>query len=92
MAARARSRTVLQIFTTPSHSRAFAAQMLTHRAYSVLNNDTGKLLNNIQLGKHLKYKETRNKYFSNEMGRLFREVGKGKNGNGKRVEGTNNFI
>ena len=44
-----------------------------------------------KLRKHPKFKETWNKYFSNEMGRLYQGVGNGKNGLGKRVEGTNNF-
>ena len=65
--------------------------MLTHAAYYVLEKDTGKLLNHGQLRKHPKYQETWNKYFSNEMGRLFQGVDKGKNGHGKIVEGTNTF-
>ena len=54
--------------------------MLTHSAYYVLDNDTGKLLNYEQLRKHPKYKEAGNKYFSNEMGRLCQGVGKEKMG------------
>ena len=38
-----------------------------HAAYSVLDNDTGKLINYGQLRKHPNYKETWNKYFSNEI-------------------------
>ena len=48
--------------------------MLTHAAYSVLYNDTVKT----QLRNHPKYKETWNKYFSNEMVKLCQGVGKGK--------------
>ena len=43
----------------PAHchiiTRALAAQMLTHAAYSVLDNDTGKQMNNGQLKKHPKF-------------------------------------
>ena len=65
--------------------------MLTHSAYYVLDNDTGKLLNYEQLRKHPKYKEAGNKYFSNEMGGLLQGAGRGKTEVGKRVEGTNTF-
>ena len=51
-----------------------------HAAYSVLDNDTGKLINYGQLRKHPNYKETWNKYFSNEIGTLCQEVGKGRMG------------
>ena len=64
---------------------------MTHAAYSVLDNNPGKLLNYEQLRKHPKYQETWNKYFSNEIGRSCQWFGKGKNGIGKRVEGTNTF-
>ena len=65
--------------------------MMTHTAYSVLCNETGKQLNYGKLTKHLKFQGTRNKSFSNEMGRLFQGVGTGKNVLGKRAEGTNTF-
>ena len=55
---RTRSCIVLQNFTTTSRSWDLSAQILTHAAYSVLYNDTGKLLNYGQLIKHPKYKET----------------------------------
>ena len=80
-----------QIFTTPSLSRDLAAQILTYAAYYILDNDTGKLLNYEKMRKHQNYKEAWNKSFSNEMGILYQGVGKGKNGIGKRVEGTNTF-
>ena len=54
--------------------------MLTHAAYSLLENDTRKLLNYGPLKDHPKYKETWNNYFYNEMGRLFQGVGKRKIG------------
>ena len=65
--------------------------MLTHAAYSVLDNDTGKQLNYGQLRKHTKFQGKWNKYFSNEMVRLCQGVGKGENGLGKIVEGKNTF-
>ena len=69
-----------QILTTPSRSWDLATQNLTHAAYSVLYNETGKLLNYGQLKKHPKYKETWNKYFFNEMGILCQGVNKGEMG------------
>ena len=80
-----------KIFTTPSRSRALSEQILTHAAYSVLDNDIGKLLNYGQLRNDTNYKEPWNTYFSNEIGGLCQGVGKGENGVGKRVEGTNTF-
>ena len=65
--------------------------MLTHAAHSVLDHDTGKLLNYVQLRKHPKFQETWNKYFSNKMGRLCQGVGTGENVLVKRVEVTDNF-
>ena len=69
VAAQTRSSTVLHNYTTPSRSLALAAQTLTHAAYLVLDNDTGKLLNYGQLRKHPDFQETWNKSFSDEMGR-----------------------
>ena len=91
MAAWKRSSTLSHNYTTTSRSQALASQILTHAAYSVLENDTGKQLNYGQLRKNPGFQETRNKSFSNEMGRLCQGVSKGKNGLGKRAEGTNNF-
>ena len=68
-----------------------AAQLLTHVANSVLEQETGKQLNYGQIRKHPKFQETWNKYFSNEMGGFCQVLGTGKNGLGKRVEGTDNF-
>ena len=68
-----------------------AAQLLTHVSYSVLDHDTGEQLSYVKLGKHPKFQETWNKYFSNEMGRLCQGVGTGENGLGKIVEGTDSF-
>ena len=68
VAARTRSRKLSHKYTTPSHSREFAAQLLTRVAYSVLDHDTGKKLNYGQLRKHPNFQETWNKSFSNEMG------------------------
>ena len=68
-----------------------AEQLLTHVANSVLDQQTGKQLNYVQLRKHPKFQETRNKSFSNEMGRLCQGVGTGKNVIGKRMEVTNTF-
>ena len=56
VAARMISCTVSHNFTTPSGSRALAAQIMTHAAYSVLDNGPGKLINYGQLRKHTKYK------------------------------------
>ena len=42
VAAQTRYNTLSHNYTTPSHSRAFAEQLLTHLAYSVLDHDTGK--------------------------------------------------
>ena len=83
--------TLAQKYTTPSHSRSLAAQLITRAANSVLDQETGKQLNYGQLRKHPKFQETWNKYFSNEMGRLCQGVGTGNNGIGKIVEGTNIF-
>ena len=55
-AARTGSRTVSQNLTTPSCSRALAEKILTHAAYSVLDNETGKLINYGQLRRHPQYK------------------------------------
>ena len=66
-----------QKYTTPSHSRALEAQLLTHVANSVLYHETGKQLNYGQLRKNPKIQETWNKYFSNEMVRLCQGVGTG---------------
>ena len=68
------------------------AQILTHVANSVLEQETGKQLNYGQLRKHPRFQETWNKYFSNEMGRLCQGLGTGNNGIGKRVEGTNKLF
>ena len=65
IARRTRSRTVTQNYTTPTHSRVLEAQLLTHVAHSVLDQETGKQLNYGQLRKHPKFQETSNKYFSN---------------------------
>ena len=62
-----------------------------HVVNSVFDHDTGKQLNYGQLRNHPKFQETWNKYFSNEIGRLFQIVGTGVNGLGKIVEGTDNF-
>ena len=89
---RTRSNFFKQKYTTSSHSRALSTQLLTHMANSVLEQKTGKQLNYGQLRKHLRPQETCNKSFSNEMGRLCQGVGKGPNGKGKRIEGTNTFF
>ena len=88
---RTRSRTVSENMTTPLRPRALAAQILTHAVFSVLDNDTGQLLNYGQLLRHPKYAETRNTFLSNEMGILCQRVGKGKNGDGQTFDGTNTF-
>ena len=88
IAARKISHTLSQKYTTLSHSRALAAQLLTHVANSVLDHDTGKQLNYGKLRKNKKFQETLNKSFSNEIGRLFQVMGTGENGIGKIVEGT----
>ena len=92
IAKRTRSHTVTQKYTTPSHSRALAAQLLTYVANSLLQKETGKQINYGQLRKHPRFQETWNKYFSNKMGRLCQGVGTGTNGIGKKVEGTNIFF
>ena len=74
---RTRSSTFSQKYTTPSHSRALAAQLLTNFANLVLDHDTGNQLNYVQLSKHPTFQETWNKYFSNEMVRLCQGVGTG---------------
>ena len=68
-----------------------ATQLLTHIENLVLDHDIGKQLNYGKLRKHPKFQETRKKYFSNEMGRLFQGLCTGGNGIGKRVEGTDTF-
>ena len=85
LANRTISRTVTQKYNNPSHARALKAQLLTHVAHSVLDQETGKQLNYGQLRKHPRFKETWNKYFSNEMGILCQGVGTGTNGIGNRV-------
>ena len=60
-----------------------AAQILTHVANSVLEQETGKQLNYGQLRKHPIFQETWNKSFSNEIGGLCQEVGTGNNVIGK---------
>ena len=92
IAKRTRSRKFSQKYTTPSHSRALATQLLTHVENSVLEQETGKQLNYGQLRKHPRFQETRNKSFSNEIGRLCQGVGTGPNGTGKIIEGTNTFF
>ena len=89
---RTRSKTFAQKYMTPSHSRSLATQLLTHMANSVLEQETGKQLNYGQLRKHPRLQETWNKSFSNEMGRLCQGFGKGPNGKGQRIEGTNTFF
>ena len=74
---RNRSKTFEQKYTTTSHSRALATHLLTHMSNSVLEHETGKQLNYGQLRKHPRFQETWKTSFSNEMGRLFRGVGKG---------------
>ena len=49
IAKRTRPQTVTQNYTTPSNSRASEAQLLTHVANSVLDQETGKQLNYDQL-------------------------------------------
>ena len=46
---RTRSKTFEQKYTTPSHSRALATHLITHTANSVLEHETGKQLNYVQL-------------------------------------------
>ena len=92
IAQRTRSKTFEQKYTTPSHSRALATQLLTRMANSVLEQETGKRLNYGQLRKHTRFQETWNKSFSNEMGRLCQGVGKVPNDKGKIIEGTNTFF
>ena len=53
-----RLKTFEQKYTTPSHSRALATYLLTHMANSVLEHETGKQLNYVQLRKHPKLQET----------------------------------
>ena len=89
---RTRSKTFEQKYTTPSHSRALATHLLTHMAKSVLEHETGKQLNNGKLRKHPRLQNTWETSFSNEMGRLCQGGGKGPNGKGKRIEGTNTFF
>ena len=83
IAQRTRSKTFEKIYTTPSHSRALATQLLTHMENLVLEPETGKQLNYGQLRKHPRLQETWNKSFSNEMGRFCQGVGKVPNGKGK---------
>ena len=52
-------------YTTPSHSRALATQLLTHMANSVLEQETRKQINYGKLRKHPRLQETWNKSFSN---------------------------
>ena len=55
VSARTIYQTVLVNLTTTSRSRALAAQILMHAVFSVLDNETGKLLNHSQLQRHPKY-------------------------------------
>ena len=87
IAQRTRSKTFEQKYTTPSHSRALATQLLTHMANSVLEQETGKQLNYGQLRKHPRLQDTWNKSFSNEMERLCQGFRKGPYGKGKIIEG-----
>ena len=64
---RTRSRKVTQKYTTPSNSRALVAQLLTHVANSVLDQETGKQRDYDQLRKHTKFQETRNNSFENDL-------------------------
>ena len=89
---RTKSKTFEQKYTTTSHSKELATQLLTHTENSVLEKETGKQLNYGQLRKQPILQETWNKSFSNEMGRLCQGVGKGPNGKGKIIEGTNTFF
>ena len=57
IAARTRSRTFEQKYTTLSHSRALVAQLLTHVAHSVLDHDTGKQLKYVKLRKQQKFQK-----------------------------------
>ena len=91
IATRTRSRTVSQKYTNPSHSRALAAQLLTHVSKSFLDQETGKQLNYGQLRNHPNFQETWNKYFSDKMRRLCQGVGTVTNGIGKIIEDTNTF-
>ena len=61
IAQRTRSKTFEQKYTTPSHSRALATQLLTHMANSVLEQETRKQLNYGQLRKNPILQETCNK-------------------------------
>ena len=92
IAKRTRSRTLTQKYTTPSHSRALAEQLLTHVANSVLEQETEKQLNYGKLRKHPRFQETWNRLFSNKMGRVCQGVGTGTNGIGEIVEVTNTFF
>ena len=75
IAQRTKSRTFAQKYTTPSHSRALATQLLTHIENSVLEQEIGKQLNYGLLRKHPIFQETRNNFFSNEIGRLCQGFG-----------------
>ena len=71
---------------------SLATHLLTHMANSVLKHEKVKHLNYGQLRKHPRLQETWKTSFSNEMGRLCQGVGKGPNGKGKRIDGTNTLF
>ena len=58
IAQRTISKTFEQKYTTSSHSRAIATQLLTHMENSFLEQETGKQLNDGQLRKHPRLQET----------------------------------
>ena len=72
--------------------RELATHLITHMANSVLEHETGKQINYGQLRKHTRLQETLKTSFSNVMVRLCQGVGKGPNGEGKIIEGTNTFF
>ena len=92
IAQRTRTKKIAQKYTTSSHSRALAKQLITHMENLVLEQETGKQINYEQLRKHPRLQETWNKSFSNEMGRLCQGFGKGPDGKGKRIAGKNKFF
>ena len=60
-------------------------------ALAVIDHETGKLLEHLQLCKDPHYKKVWDRSYSNKLGRLCQGIGTGDKAGGKRVAGTNTF-
>ena len=86
----------LALFTKEIGGFAFLCKALNEvdspNACSVLDSATGEFLEHPQLRRDPRYKETWDKSYANELGRLCQGIGTGTKPGTKRIDGTNTFF